>query len=293
MKTINLFRVFVLTVATLMAGISCSFANDKSSVVEGNGEVITKSFQVDNFKGVSVGGFSNGYGVSFKEVLQIISHNKRTTNGAATPTFYYKQGASSTLSITTDKNIMPLLAVKAKDGKLSVTADQAIAPTKMEMRGSSEVLSSVEVQGGGTFILDSPLTGDELEMSIQGGGDLFFEPNVTLHECEMNVSGGGTVKIAKLQCSEVEANIAGGGTITLAGTAEEGEFNVSGGGDLFGYDMQIKKVECNVAGGGTAKVYASDTIKGQVTGGGDLYYKGDPAKAKTSTAGGGEVHKVK
>lgn len=293
MKTMYLFRVFVLTVVTLIAGGSCSFANDRSSVVKGNGEVITQSFQVDNYTGVIVGGFNNGYGVSFKEALQIISRNKSTTNGSPSPTFYYKQGAPSTLSITTDKNIMPLLAVKVKDGKLSVTADQAIAPTKMEMRGSSEVLSSVRVQGGGSFILDSPLSGDELELNIQGGGDLLFEPNVTLHECEMNVSGGGTVKIAKLQCAEVEANIAGGGTVTLAGTAEEGDFNVSGGGDLFGYDMKVQKVECNVAGGGTARVYASDALEGLVTGGGDLYYKGDPAKAKTSTAGGGDVHKVK
>lgn len=255
--------------------------------IEGNGKVITKTIQLNEYTGVAMGGLQNGgNSFSFTDLFKSRTY--------MSPTFNYKQGNESTLCITTDENILPHLAITVDEGVLRVRAkeDETLLPTQFILDGTSQVLETVQIGGGGNFYLKSALKGEGLRMQISGGGNLYLNNPVQVTDCQIRVSGGGDMEGDQLTCDQLEIQVSGGGDVKLGGKAKEGKLRVSGGGDVHAYEMQFDELSFRISGGGSARVHVLQKLEGHVSGGGDIYYKGSP-NAETSTSGGGDVHKVK
>lgn len=266
------------------------FSANATERIVGNGTIITKDFSVEQYDGIEIGALSYGTnGFSFSQIF----NSKR--NESSTPVFYYTQGRTHSLSITTDKNIMGYLKIRVIDNVLTIRTEDGynICPTSFTMRGSSVNLEKIQITGGGDFYLDSSLKGNELDAYITGGGSLFMENPVVLKEGNLKITGGGDLKAKSLSCEEININVTGGGDAYLQGKADEGEISITGGGDLHAYGFEIKKLDAHISGGGTAEVFVSENLNANVTGGGDLYYKGNPKAKKTHSTGGGDIHAVK
>ncbi len=276
----------ILSIGAALVAAIWAIAPVNAENIKGNGEVVTKEFSVEDYDGIIMGGIRMSGSQSFLNMFK--------SNTYVAPTFNYKQGSAATLKITTDENIMPYLTAKVTDGNLRirVKSGYSIAPTQLDFDGTSKELERVSVSGGGNFYLQSSLEGEKLDASVSGGGDLYLNKPIDVQKAELGVSGGGDLEAKQLTCNYLEAGVSGGGDLSLGGKAKEAEMSVSGGGDLNAYDLIVNDLDCGVSGGGTAKVHVVDHLVGEVSGGGDLYYKGNP-DADTSAHGGGSVHKVK
>ena len=268
---------------------SLFFTANAAETIKGDGEIVTKQISVTSYNSIDLGQFTYGNNsFSFSSLWN-------GTYKVASPIFRYSQEEKPSLTITTDKNILPHIIVSVKDNILTIQTEKgyAILPSKLLFKGTSTELKEVNVSRGSDFYLDSSLKGTLLEANVSGGGSLYLENPIEMDKCNFSISGGGDLKASSLNCKEIEANISGGGDVYLTGCADEGEINISGGGDLHAYKMEIKELVCNVSGGGDAEVNVSQKLNAHVSGGGDLYYKGNPNKKATSTNGGGEIHMVK
>lgn len=269
---------------------SLFFTANATEKIEGNGTIVTKEFSVGPYDGIEVGGMQYGTRSTPFSFMKW-----EGTKGSAAPMFYYTQGKTNSLTVTTDKNIMPHLKVRVIDKVLTIRTEDGygICPTKFLMRGTSTDLKSIKMTGGGHFYIDSYLKGDEMDAFITGGGNLHMDNPIVLEECNLKVTGGGNLEAKSLSCKEINVKITGGGDAFLQGKAEEGNVIVTGGGDLHAYGFEVKEYEVSVTGGGRAEVFTTEKLDARVTGGGDLYYKGTPKEKTTSTTGGGNIRAVK
>ena len=128
--------------------ITSFFSANATERIVGNGTIITKDFSVEQYDGIEIGALSYGTnGFSFSQIF----NSKR--NKSSTPVFYYTQGRTHSLSITTDKNIMGYLKIRVIDNVLTIRTEDGynICPTSFTMRGSSVNLEKIQITGGGNF----------------------------------------------------------------------------------------------------------------------------------------------
>ncbi len=69
------------------------------------------------------------------------------------------------------------------------------------------------------------------------------------------------------------------------------DITISGGGDVNANDFASGIARIQASGGSDVNVNVSDELTGQITGGGDLYYSGNPEKVSIDTRGGSEIHR--
>lgn len=104
--------------------------------------------------------------------------------------------------------------------------------------------------------------------------------SLTTDELEIDNSGVGAFDLAHIRAREVEVKCSGVGSIKLSGKTEEAEYECSGVGNINAVDLKALHVEAVVSGVGGIKCFASDFIKGRVSGVGGLEYAGNPRGAQ-------------
>ncbi len=110
-----------------------------------------------------------------------------------------------------------------------------------------------------------------------GAADIRMD-SLTTDEIDISNSGVGAFNIAKINAKEVEVSCSGVGSIEVSGQADEAEYSCSGVGGITAKDLKARKVEASVSGVGGINCYASEYIKGRVSGVGGLKYGGHPDK---------------
>lgn len=242
----------------VIALIFCAFMAEASKV-EGNGNIITKEISVDNYSEIELGGNIEYSGNNFWGNRS----NKKF------PVFKYTHGRSTSLKITIDENLFPLLSIKSNNGRLAIRIQDGtrIKPTQYVIEGSSKTLKYLKTSGPMDFEAQNAFSEDQLEIKISGSGDLVFED---------------------LDCKNLTSKVSGSGDITLKGKADEARYSVSGSGDIKAYDLSVNDLSCSVSGSGDARVYAKDNMNLSVSGSGDIRYKG-PANVNKSKSGSGSI----
>lgn len=269
-------------IITLTAIIMAMCVTVCTAKVKGNGKLVTKDVQVAAYDKVEV-----GQGINCENSL----FSKREQ---ASPVFNYtQQSGKATLRITVDENLFSLLIISSSNGTLSIGTERnkEIVPTKFIANGSSEKLTKAGVSGCVDFILQSALSGDDLELKISGACNVILQQPVRVDRCRIAVSGAGDMKASDLICEEIKCQVSGAGDIDLKGKASQGSYGVSGSGDIKAYEFQVGKLSCAVSGSGDIKAYATETLDASASGSGDIKYKGNPA-ANTRVSGSADIEKT-
>lgn len=116
--------------------------------------------------------------------------------------------------------------------------------------------------------------------------------SLTTDELEIRNSGVGALNLAQLNAQKLDVSCSGVGSITVNGQADEAEYGCSGVGSINAKELKAREVDASVSGVGGIECYASESIKGRVTGVGGLKYAGHPAKKdlnRTMTGGISEL----
>lgn len=211
---------------------------------------------------------------------------------------YTQQSGKPKVEIYTSDNIVDLLDIYVKNGKLNLgfKKNVKVSYNKLEIRVTSEDLNAVNVAGSGDFKFTNGLKTDQLKMNVAGSGDITasniqcsqeFTANVAGSgdiECkqlkaadmDISVAGSGDLKIENALVTSANASVAGSGTVKISGSADKANYSVAGSGDLYASDFKVQDISASVAGSGDIKCYAVEHLKARVSGSGTIGYKGNP-----------------
>ena len=211
---------------------------------------------------------------------------------------YTQQSGKPKVEIYTSDNMVDLLDIYVKNGKLNLgfKKNVKVSYNKLEIRVTSEDLNAVNVAGSGDFKFTNGLKTDQLKMNVAGSGDItasniqcsqVFTANVAGSgdiECkqlkaadmDISVAGSGDLKIENALVTSANASVAGSGTVKISGNADKANYSVAGSGDLYANDFKVQNISASVAGSGDIKCHAVEHLKARVSGSGTIGYKGNP-----------------
>ena len=229
--------------------------------------------------------------------IKVSDFNQIAVSGSLDVT-YTQQSGKPKVEIYTSDNIVDLLDIYVKNGKLNLgfKKNVKVSYNKLEIRVTSEDLNAVNVAGSGDFKFTNGLKTDQLKMNVAGSGDItasniqcsqVFTANVAGSgdiECkqlkaadmDISVAGSGDLKIENAQVTSANASVAGSGTVKISGSADKANYSVAGSGDLYASDFKVQDISASVAGSGDIKCYAVEHLKARVSGSGTIGYKGNP-----------------
>ena len=144
---------------------------------------------------------------------------------------------------------------------------------------------------------------DNLEAEVHGrtleiGWDKSCEPDgectvvIVVRELRaMDIHGAADVEIEGYHGDSFIFNVSGAAELEMDGEVDKLDIHVSGAGDIDTRELKAKSVEISVSGAGDAKVFASESFEGRVSGVGNINYWGDPERQKTKVSGLGNIRR--
>lgn len=310
-----------LMLLALFTGMSSCVTSQSFMPIRGTGSLVDKTINVSGFHAIDV---SNGF-----DVILVQGSSEGLTLTAQENLFEHittkvEQGV---LKIYTDRNIIESKGLKAKiafksidDLKVSGGGDVVSETTldvpnlNISMTGGGDINARINtgdlkcrVSGGGDVAIDGTFKG--YDMNLTGGGDLKSAISAAHILCE--VSGGGDVSVnsrdksadatvsmtgggdlqMEVNADNLKCSISGGGDATFTGTASSFDITINGGGDVKARDLATVKTMFHANGGSAMHLNASKELTGYISGGGDLYYTGNPGVVNIDAKGGSEVHR--
>ena len=162
-------------------------------------------------------------------------------------TVEFVQGNESKVVLTAPDNYIELFKFENKDGELDVAFARRninIEGKNVHMTIYSPTLSSLNNSGVSN-------------VSIK---------KLTAESLELDNSGVGSINIKDLQVKTVDVDCSGVGNVTLAGSAASADLDCSGVGSIHAADLEAQTVEADVSGVGGIQCWATESIKGDVSG---------------------------
>ena len=169
------------------------------------------------------------------------------------------QSDQSRVTLSAPENYIDFLEFKNEDGKLDISFSK-----------NNVSFDSSNI----TIIIYSP-TFDEI---VNGGAADIRMDSLTTDELIIKNSGVGAFNMAQLNVRKLDVSCSGVGSIMVNGQAEKADYNCSGVGSINAKELKAREVAASVSGVGGIDCFASEYIKGSVSGVGALHYAGHPAK---------------
>ncbi len=200
------------------------FLNGCLDCIQGSGNVVSKTMDVDEFHSVSIEGQGN---------------------------LYITQGEEQSLRIDAEDNILEVMETEVSGGKLTVsTGLKCIRPTKpINIYVTMMDVNSLSVSGSGKIQGETPINTDILSVSTSGSGESNLEVNVSelntaisgsgkettrgvadMHS--IRISGSGKIYGYELVTRTTDISISGSGTCEVHAT-EELDVLISGSGNIY------------------------------------------------------------
>ena len=218
----SVMATLVALVLLLAAGNAAAFSFGKD-VIEGSGDMETRTLDLKEFEAINVGGAFD---------LEITL------------------GDEQKVVMTIDDNLWDNLEVEVSGGTLEIGWDKSCSPE----------------------------------------GDCRVEIVVRKLE-EVDIHGAAEVEIRDFHGDSFSFDVSGAAELEMDGTVDKLDINVSGAGDIDTRDLKAKSVKISVSGAGEAKVYASESFEGRVSGVGSIDYWGDPEHQRTKVSGIGDINR--
>jgi hypothetical protein len=181
------------------------------------------------------------------------------------------RGNTWKIEIQVEESLLPYLETKVRNGRLDVYFSRPV-------RDVDNLLLSI--------------TAPDLDgFSVSGSADVTAFDTLQGDQLKLDVSGSGSITLKKIDFGTINAEISGSGNLRLQGIADDLVFEVSGSGDLHTLDCPVEKADIEISGAGTARCAVSTLLKGDISGSGEIYYRGNP-EVKVSVSGSGSVKKM-
>lgn len=257
-------RLACIFLVLLFTNVACSF--QPLEQIDGSGNIVKKSFDVQGFKKIELDTIGD---------------------------VYLEQGATDSLMVETDDNILPLLEAHV-DGDTLILREEGIGHNfkpskKLAYTISVRDLTKVTTNASGNIHAGAVRT-DNLFVMATGSGDVTLE-SVIAPQLWIESDGSGSVTIDQLKAESVQANTRGSGNIKLVGNANTLQINSDGSGDVLTGNLHASQCDITIHGSGDAFVWVDDTLNVSINGSGTGTYYGEPTITK-NISGSGKVQSL-
>lgn len=237
MKTTGFITIIAVFITALL--LSCEVWG-----VRGDGNVKRETRNVPSFNAIEAGG-------AFDLVIS--------------------QGASQSLIIESDDNILPLIRTEVVGNTLKIDNRKPIQhATKLKIYITVVELNRVDVSGA-------------VEIESEG--------RINVPELTLSGSGASETKM-DLAVQKLMIDVSGGSKIRLSGTAEQASLDASGAVDLFAYELLTQKFDIHISGAGKAQINVAKELNAEISGAASVTYKGEPTQVMQDVSGAGSVKKA-
>ena len=227
----------------------------QKSVVEGNGNVVTRDIDV----------------AAFKEISMMLP-----------ATVNYRVADDYSCRVTLDENLFEWVDIYQKGDCLRVemvkTLQQSdLKPTKFLIELTAPMLEEISLVGGGDFNFVTPFEAPKLEISTAGAYGVFFDQTATIQDFKMSLAGAGKLVCEDLHSDRVDLNVAGVGKLVCKNLhSDYADLNVAGAGAIVIKAGAVKSADISVAGTGSVETRCVlETMDYNISGWGNIYYYGD------------------
>ena len=184
----------------------------------------------------------------------------------------------------------PMDVVLRQDGNEGVTvhADDNIVPLITTDVGADGILR-IGIRPHTAFHMAHPigitLFAPRLESIVMSTGGINcaeFEGD----RLRVDLRGAGSARFDEIRAKELSVRLAGAGGISVAGSVPEQNFEIDGSGSVDAGDLAGQNVTVRIAGRGSATLWAIETLKADITGAGNVHYRGMATVTRTGTGSG-------
>ena len=281
MKRIFTFSAFIVVILLL----NCCTSSRHISV-KGDKEIVEKKYQFEDFN----------------KIESVIPYLIEYVQSSETPTVVVK----------TDNNIQEYIEIKVKNNTLHIgltdnRGNLSIQPTVFIVYVNSTTLIGASVIGSGKLNINSNLSAKKLSFDVTGSGDIIIphiegdkatfsvvgsgsinNASCKVSEMKMTISGSGKISSNNINSSAINAQLAGSGRIFLSGVTQKKALELVGSGSIQAENLTAAISSCSIAGSGIIKANAIETLSGNLSGSGKMYYKGNP-KVAVEIVGSGKL----
>lgn len=205
--------------------------------------------------------------------------NAITLQGGENVIFQQSTDSTSSVKVYGADNVVDLMDIRVENGTLIISKkDQVMifgSKSEVKVMVSAPTLNKITVQGSGDVVLKKSLRTDKLEITIEGSGDIKAD-SIYCNELSSTIQGSGDIELKGIKGETVEAMIQGSGDILLTGEAKTVSLETQGSGEINAGGLKGENVKAATLGAGNISCHATSYLKGEITGSGDISYKGSP-----------------
>jgi len=218
-KQISLF------ICLLCISISLSAQWGWGSGIRGEGPVVTKTIDLENIDGLSLGVPGN---------------------------VYLTKGNKQKIEIKAQKNIIANIERNVRNGIWKIEFDKNVRNVdKLDIYITLPSFRKLAIAGSGGIIGEDAFNLDDLEISVAGSGDIDLEG--TAKDLAISVAGSGDINLKNLKTENCEVSIAGSGDCEVH-VSERLDVSIAGSGDVK-YKGEPAKVKSSIAGSGDVRSF--------------------------------------
>jgi hypothetical protein len=183
-----------------------------------------------------------------------------------------QQGATESLTISGDDNILPLLVTDVRGGELAI-----------RFKPFSNIRTSKPIQ--------ISLTVKNLEgLNLSSSGKVTVKP-ITTGDFRLSLSSSGDIEIEEIQADKITAQLSSSGDILIKGSAQQLDLHLSSSGSFQAGDLQIQKAQVGVSSSGDVTIWVVDDLEVNISSSGNVYYYGNPSVQSNLSSSGDVISK--
>ncbi|MES2330992.1 MAG: head GIN domain-containing protein [Bacteroidota bacterium] len=184
-------------------------------------------------------------------------------------------GESNSIQVEGDENLLEYISTKVEGGKLSIKTTKNVnlrSRNKITIYVSLTRLTGVSLSGSGDIIGDGKFSNDG--------------------KTDFSVSGSGNIKMTVNKLNNVDVGVSGSGRVRLSGSANSLEVRISGSGNADCGELICDDAYAHVSGSGNIKINANRTVDANISGSGNVSYRGAASDVKKHVSGSGRLSRV-
>ena len=227
-----------------------------------------------------------GSGNVVSEQRDVANFNK--IQAAAGIDVYFSIGDKN-VKVVADDNLIEYIKTEVKDGRLYIgrTKNKTFRKvTKTEVYVSAPELVEAKATSGADFEAKGIIKAKSFIASSSSGADL--EIQLDVNTLEASASSGADLEI-KVTANAIDASASSGGEVSLSGTSKTATLSASSGANIDAYKLTVEDCISNASSAGSIHVTVTQSLNGKASSGGDVRYKGNPAKVDRTESSGGDV----
>lgn len=178
------------------------------------------------------------------------------------------EGDAISVEVTTDDNLLGRIATEVEGGTLVIGVEQGV---------------SIVPRSGVTVVVVVPeLTG----VAVSGAGDVDVG-GIEADAFEIDVSGAGSIAVEGLVADDLTVTLSGAGGVRIdGGEVVSQSVTLSGVGDYQAIELASATTEVRNSGVGSIDVWATERLVVDISGAGDVRYRGSPTTEVSITGVG-------